>query len=169
MRVTDLIPWRRGGNNAPAMNNRSQQFGLLQSDINRALESFWRQFDLPMFGDSEPATAGLAFAPVDVRDTGRAVEVKVELPGMDDADMDVGLVDGALIVRAEKKVERDQDDNAFTLRDLSCGMIERMIPLPDELDHDAAKADFRNGVLTVTIPKTAAAQRGAKRIPVRQQ
>jgi HSP20 family protein len=94
--------------------------------------------------------------------------VVVELPGMDEADIDVSVAEGMLTIRGKKKAERETEDKGYVLRERSFGTIERMVPLPDGLDVDSAKASFMNGVLTVSIPRTAEAQAAVKRIPVQR-
>lgn len=106
---------------------------------------------------------------VDMRDTGKAVEVTAELPGMEDADVDVSVAEGALTIRGEKKSEREREGKGYVLRERSYGEIERVVPLPEGLDLDAAVASFKNGVLTVTIPKTAEAQAAVKRVRVQRR
>jgi HSP20 family protein len=115
------------------------------------------------------ASAGTGTMPVDVRETDQAIEVKAELPGMDEGEVDVSIADGALIIRGEKKLERAHEGEGFMLRERSFGRTERILPLPDGLDLDAARAEFRRGVLTVTIPKAVQEQQGPKRIQVKQQ
>lgn len=167
MRVTDLIPWSRTGREASAGRNGDDRFGALQLDINRAFEDFWRRFDVMALGRS-PDVAGIGAPPVDVRETNEGVEVKVELPGMEDGDVDVSIAEGALTIRGEKKAERQEEDRGFSLRERVFGRVERVIPLPDGLNLDAARANFRNGVLTITIPRAAQAQPSAKRISVKR-
>jgi HSP20 family protein len=171
MRVTDLIPWSRGRRDIAAApgGDSMERFGVLQSDINRAFEEFWRRFEAPMVAGRPPDIAGAGIPPVDIRETDKALEVRAELPGMDEGDVDVSIADGALIIRGEKRSERARESEAFTLRECSFGRVERVIPLPDGLDLDSAQADFRNGVLNVAIPKTTQTQSSAKRIPVKQQ
>ena len=113
--------------------------------------------------------AGGLMPRVDVRETDKEVEVVAELPGMDEADVDVSVAAGMLTIRGEKKSEREERRRkGYILRERSFGRIERVVPLPEGLDLDSAKATFKNGVLTVRIAKTAEAQRAVKRIPVQR-
>jgi HSP20 family protein len=167
MKVKDLIPWGSRKRDV-AVRNDTSPVRALQVDINRAFEDFWRTFQLPML-DARADRAMRAGVPsVDVRDTGEAIEVVAELPGMEEADVDVRVADGALTVRGEKKFEREERDRRYLLRERSFGRVERVLPLPEGLDVYAAKAAFDNGVLTVTIPKTEETQAAVKRISVLQ-
>ena len=105
--------------------------------------------------------------PVDVAENDKEVKVTAELPGLDEGDIDIRVSEGVLVLSGEKKTDREVDGNGYLLRERSFGRIERTVPLPDGIDADQAQASFKSGVLTVTIPKTAEAQNGAKRIPVR--
>ncbi len=71
-----------------------------------------------------------------------------------------------LTVSADKNAEREAKEDGYILRERSFGHVERMVPLPEGVDPDAAQASFKGGVLTVTIPKTAQARSEAKRVPV---
>ena len=140
----------------------------LQLDINRVFDNFWRSFELPMLGTGNGGAGSGLVPQVDVRETDQEIEVIAELPGMDEADVDVSVAPGMLTIRGEKKSEREQEGDGYILRERSFGRIERMVPLPEGLDLDSAEATFKNGVLTVRIAKTAEAQRAAKRIQVQR-
>jgi HSP20 family protein len=168
MNIRELIPWNRSRQAVSERRSDPDPVGALRSDINRAFEDFWRWFDVPMTGAPDNDESDTAQPRIDVRETDKAIEVVAELPGLDEGDVDVSICSGALTIRAEKESERETKDQDYLLRERSVGLIERMVPLPDGLDLDAAEASFRNGVLTVTIPKTAEGQASTKRIPVRQ-
>lgn len=169
MNIRDLIPWSRGGREVQVRREGSDPMLTLQSDIDRLFDRFWRSFDLPMLGGGDGGFATVLAPRVDVRETDKEVEVVAELPGMDEADIDVSVAQGMLTIRGEKKAEREQEEGGYILRERSFGRIERMIPLPDGLDLDSAKATFKNGVLTVRITKTPEAQAAVKRIPVQRE
>jgi HSP20 family protein len=167
MRVTDLIPWRRDKREVSVRRNGDDPLGALQTDINRVFESFWRKFDVPMVPGWNAGIGNAGIPPVDVRETDKALEVKAELPGMDEANVDVSVAEGALIIRGEKKLEREAEEKGYVLHERSFGRVERVVPLPDGLDLDAAEATFKNGVLTVSIPWTGEALAAVKHIPVK--
>ena len=87
---------------------------------------------------------------------------------MNEADIDVSVAPGMLTIRGEKKSERDEEKEGYVLRERSFGRVERVVPLPDGLDLDSPKAVFKNGVLTVTIAKTAEARQAVRRIAVQR-
>jgi HSP20 family protein len=171
MNIRDLIPWSRTGREVQVRREGGEEPGLaFPSDIDRMFDDFWRRFGLPMpsvWGDGNGAASGLV-PRVDVRETEQEVEVIAELPGMNEADVDVSLAPGMLTIRGEKKSERDEEKEGYVLRERSFGRVERVVPVPDGLDLDSAKAVFKDGVLTVTIAKTAEARQAVKRIPVQR-
>jgi HSP20 family protein len=176
MNIRDLIPWghsrrepwSRGGRDVVTRRD-DDPMRALQWDINRVFDDFWRRFELPMLGGDGGRVAEL-MPRVDVRETDNEVEVVAELPGMQEADVDVSVAEGMLTIRGEKRSEREEreEGNGYIVRERSFGRIERLVPLPEGLDLDSAEATFKNGVLTVRIAKTAEAQRAAKRIQVQR-
>lgn len=163
MKITDLVPWRGSRRDVPARTSRMDPVGALQLDVDRAFDNFWRmvRFPLPDFGSLDQTEVR-----VDVSDDGKAVTVAAELPGMTESDVDVSVDGGFLRIRGEKKSDRKTDEDGVSIRERTYGFVERVVPLPDGVEPDAAKATFKNGVLTVVIPKSAEARTDRKRISV---
>lgn len=163
MQIRDLIPWRNSKGSEIVKRDEDNPVLSLQRDVNRIFEDFWKRFDQP-FGaigrwDSGPRT--------DIAETDRALEVSVELPGLDRKEVDVSLTDGALTIKGEKKSEREESKKGYHLSERSYGSFYRSIPLPSGVDTDKASAEFKNGVLTVTLPKTQEALSRVKKIEVK--
>lgn len=166
MQIRDLIPWGRE-RHAVARKDENGDNPLihLQKDINRVFDDFWRRFDQPLAGvDGFWAGSG---SRTDVSESDREVEVTVELPGMDEKDVDVSVTDDLLTIRGEKKEEKKEERKGYHLAERSYGSFYRTIPLPAGVDTGKAKAAFRKGVLTVTLPKSPEAQTRVKRIEVK--
>jgi HSP20 family protein len=98
-----------------------------------------------------------------VSETDEEVKVIAELPGLEEKDVEVELANGVLVIKGEKKTETEDKDRLFSER--YYGRFERRIPVED-IEEDKVNAAFRNGVLTVTMPKSAQAQRQVKRIAI---
>jgi HSP20 family protein len=105
-----------------------------------------------------------AWPSVEVTETDKDMRVAAELPGLEGKDVEVLMEDGALTIRGEKKSEVDDKERQFSER--YYGRFERRIPLGFEVEAEKVGADFKNGVLTVTLPKSAKAQAAAKRIAI---
>lgn len=96
-------------------------------------------------------------------ETYKEIKVNAELPGLEDKDVKIELTNGVLTISGEKKTEMEDKDRLFSER--YYGRFERRIPVED-VDEDEVSASFKNGVLTVTLPKAPQAQSKVKRIAV---
>jgi HSP20 family protein len=104
---------------------------------------------------------------VDVSETDKVIKVTVELPGMNEDDIDLTLSRESLTIRGEKKEESEENDRDFYRMERCYGSFSRVIPLSAEVDEGKAQADFNKGVLKITLPKTAEAQRSRKKIEIK--
>jgi HSP20 family protein len=95
---------------------------------------------------------------VDISETENNVLVKAELPGLDPRDVDLSIERDTLIIRGEKKQESEEKQENYHRIERSYGSFHRSIPLPCKCDPDKVKAKFKNGVLTVTLPKDRSAR-----------
>lgn len=163
MNIRDLIPWSRSGRETPARREGNDPIQALQSGIDRVFEDFWRSAEQIIGGG-----VSTSLPRVDVRETDKAVEVTAELPGMDEADVELDVAEGMLTIRARKQAERTADQKGYFVRERSLGAVERLVPLPAGLDLNAAQAALKNGVLTITIPKIAEAQGAVRQISVKR-
>lgn len=169
MSVRDLIPWGRNNDNqAPSLYRDSEQnpFLSLHREINRVFDDAFRGFDtrLPAFGS---LSAGAVWPNVEISETDNELKVTAEIAGMDEKDIELLLDDGVLTLRGEKRSESEDKDRHFSER--FYGRFERRIPLGSEVEDDKVAASFKNGVLTVTLPKSATAQSKVKRIAINGQ
>lgn len=162
MQFKDLIPWGRGRKELTSSNNENPVM-TLQRDIGRVFDDFWNRWNQP-FGTGS-VFSGLPS--VDMTETDKAVEVSVELPGMDEKDIELNVSDGMLILRGQKSSERKEEKKDYYLSERSFGSFHRAIPLPPGVDTNTADANFKKGVLTVSFPKTAKAQETVRKIPVK--
>lgn len=101
----------------------------------------------------------------DVFEDDDKVVVRLEVPGMEKQDFDLEVRSDALIVRGEKRFERETQEGRYRLRQCAYGSFHRAIPLPVGVQADRASASYRNGVLRIEMPKTEQAR--ARRIPIR--
>ena len=102
----------------------------------------------------------------DVFEDDRRVVVRLEAPGMEREEFDVQVIGDALVVRGEKKFERESSDGRWRVLQCAYGTFHRSVPLPAAVQADAAKASYRNGVLRVELPKRAAAAPKTRRIAI---
>jgi HSP20 family protein len=167
MSVRDLIPWGREESRIPNLFRDSERdpFLSLHREVNRLFDDVFRRFDggLPSVGRA--SSFGGNWPSVEISDNDKEIRVTAEVPGMEEKDIEVLLDDGVLTLRGEKRSETEDKDRQFSER--YYGRFERRIPLGYEIEEDKIDARFRNGVLSVTLPKTAKAQSQAKRIAIK--
>ena len=100
----------------------------------------------------------------DVGDVVGDVIVTAEIPGLRREDLDISMTDDLLTLRAEQSSESEREHGGFHRREIVRGSFVRQIRLPCPVDVDRATADYRDGMLTVTMPKTAQAR--SRKIPL---
>ena len=111
-----------------------------------------------------------SFVPaVNVTENENEVRITAELPGMDPKDVELLVNNGSLTIKGEKKQENEDRGKGYYRMERSYVAFHRSIHLPEGIDQEHVDASYRNGVLTVTVPKLPEQQRGAKRIPVRSE
>jgi HSP20 family protein len=166
MSVRDLIPWNRERSQVPTVfrdDDARDPFLSLHREMNRLFDDVFRGFHshVPALGRSSSFDGG--WPNVEVSDNEKEIRVTAEVAGPEEKDIEVLLEDGVLTLRGEKRAESEDEDRRFSER--FYGRFERRIPFVDEIEDDKVRAAFRNGVLTVSLPKTERAQAKSKRIP----
>lgn len=162
MAVRDLIPWNRGRDVSARRGAETDPFVTLHREMNRMFDEVMRGFNLAPFG-GDRLLDGFGWPKLEITESENEVKVDVELPGIDQKDVDVELANGMLCIRGEKKAETEDKDRLFSERHY--GRFERRLPV-DDVEEDKVAATFRNGVLTVTLPKSAQARQKARRIAI---
>lgn len=94
----------------------------------------------------------------EVMETDDSIIVKLEAPGMKPEDFDIQVTEDYLVVRGEKRVEREERKGRYFMMERAYGRFERATPLPSAVDENGARAQYRHGVLKVTLPKSARAR-----------
>lgn len=156
MNVSQLIPWNRNREGSLAR-REGDPFFSLQREVNRLFDDMWRDFDMPLMRGGRT----LAWPAVEMVEGDKDVMLTVEVPGLSEKDLDVQFVGNAVVIRGERRMERDDGKR---MSERYYGRFERRIPLDVEIDADQAKGEVRNGVLTITLPKMP--QEQPRTIPV---
>ena len=142
-----LVPWRP-----------FEDLSTMRREMDRILERF---FGEPV-GPERPA--GMWTPRTDVTETKDNVSITAELPGLDAKDVEVSVSGDMLTIKGEKKEEKEEKDKHRHVVERTYGAFSRMVRLPAPVAADKIKATFKNGVLTVMLPKTEEAK--PKAIPV---
>ncbi|MHC1767619.1 MAG: Hsp20/alpha crystallin family protein [Verrucomicrobiia bacterium] len=142
-----LMRWRR----PDAGNWGLDQWTNLRDEINRL-------FDVP-FGDLNRDSEFFGWAPaVDVYEDKDSLVVQAELPGMKKEDIELSFHEGCLILSGERKLESENGDGESSRSERFFGRFQRSIELPKRVDANAASATYRDGILTVRLPKAEEAK-----------
>jgi len=169
MAMKDIAPWRWGGLQRREGAERpdgafQQEMATLHQEMDRLFEGFWHGRPSLWL---ETAAHGAVVPRLDESEDEKAFHVAVELPGMDEKDVEITLSDGQLIIRGEKKREEEEKGKDFYRKERSFGAFCRRLPLPGAVDEEKVAASFRNGVLTVDLPKSEEALKKVKHIEVK--
>jgi HSP20 family protein len=158
--VGRMAPWR--------------PFESLRSEVDRLFEDFdsllWRSpfrraFDLEPSWQRELTWNG---APaVDIVEKDNAFELVADVPGFDEKNIEVKIVNRTLMIKGEKQETKEEKRKDFHLNERRFGSFERTFRLPEGVDTDKIEATFNKGVLTVMLPKTVEAQKAEKKITVK--
>ncbi|HVX36602.1 MAG TPA: Hsp20/alpha crystallin family protein, partial [Hyphomicrobium sp.] len=138
-------------------------FLTLHREMNRLFDDVFRGLDLNPFRFDRVFDRAWSWPSIEVSENDKEVRVTAELPGLEEKDVEVQLSNGVLAIKGEKRTETEDNDRLFSER--FYGRFERRIPV-DDIDEDKVNASFGNGVLVVTLPRSAEAQRNVKRIAI---
>ena len=111
-------------------------------------------------GGADAGFAAWSLLAGEVIDKGRSITVQLEIPGVDREDLDLVVRRDSLYVRGERREAREHVGGRYYVMERAYGSFQRVVPLPHEVDASRAEAKLRNGVLTVTIPKTESSRGG---------
>ena len=162
MGIRDLVPWTKSQQLSTGR-EAFDPFLTLHREMNRLFDDVFRGFG-PLGRLGSPLMEGeFGWPRLEVSETDKAVSVAAELPGLTEKDVQVEIANGVLSIRGEKKAERSDDSKLVSER--YYGSFQRQIPV-DGVEEDKAKAEFKNGVLTVTLPKSDQPDRNVKRIAI---
>ena len=120
----------------------------LQKEMNRLLDRI-----VPTdVGNGEKV--GLSFIPAaEMTETPEAVQLKLEIPGMEAKDLNVEVTADSLTINGERKSEIKTEEEGFTRTEFRYGKFHRVIPLPVQVDNSNVTAEYKDGILNLTLPK----------------
>jgi HSP20 family protein len=160
--------------NLPALRGARQFYSpltQLHNDLDRMFDSVLHGFDLPSVSMSRTRDQENAVLRpnIDVASTDKEYIITVEVPGVDEKDVKLELTgDGTLIIQGEKKHEQTHKDKNLHRVERSYGSFQRTLSLPEDASQENIQAAFKNGVLTVTVPRQAVTQTPTKRIEIKK-
>lgn len=165
MALRELAPWHhgKGSTAAPAL-------GDLQREVDRVFENFWSGFGTPSLLRENGGALGVTGLEVrvDTSEDEKAYHVTTELPGLSEQDVEVTFADNTLTISGEKKSESEVKEENYHRRERSFGAFRRSFSLPAEVDEEKISASFKDGVMTIELPKSKTAQKKAKKITIQR-
>ncbi len=118
----------------------------------REFDRLFREAFSPVFGETEVSTRSWA-PPVDIFETENDIVLKAELPGIDPKDVEVRVEDNTLYLKGERKYEKEVNEKNYHRVERSYGSFARSFSLPNSIDSEKVKAEYKDGLLTLTMPK----------------
>lgn len=181
MRIRKSIPWnwfKKEADSFPvAVQHRrsaidGSPLAQLHTDLDRAFDDIFRGFgfasqlfDFPRLGGR--SVSGFLEPTIDVVSEDQAHTINIEILGVDQDDVQVEVKDGILTISGEKKADvEEQEHDKLTHRECSYGNFQRTLSLPEDVDEDAIKANFKNGVLMLTLPRKELLTSNVRRISI---
>ncbi|HUC60538.1 MAG TPA: Hsp20/alpha crystallin family protein [Alphaproteobacteria bacterium] len=157
---------------APARAGAFEPWQSFRKEMDRLFDRFSTTrfpsaFEVPSFGRFFGMEPELTLPAVDVNEDDKAFTVMAELPGLEEKDVEVTVSGDMLVIKGEKKLEKEEKNKNFYLSERSFGAFQRAFALPKGVDQAKIAASFGKGVLTVTLPKSAETQKQQKKIEVK--
>jgi len=150
--MLDLVPFRR-----------RHEFPEVFKEMEDMFKDFWHDFALGEIGTD----LDVNWAPrLDVIETEGTIEIKAELPGLERKDIDISLDGNVLVIKGEKKLEKEETDKHYHRKERRYGSFYRALRLPAEVVSDKINATYKDGLLTITLPKTEESKKRIAHIEV---
>ena len=146
-----------------------------RSEMDCLFDRFSGAFDMPslrrMFDADQmfrqESTFSFATPVVDIAEEEKAYKIIAEVPGLEPKDIELSVSGDRLVLQGEKREEKEQKDKNYYMSERAYGSFQRAFALPEGIDRDKIAAELAKGVLTITLPKTAEAQKPAQKIEVK--
>ncbi|NOZ54900.1 MAG: Hsp20/alpha crystallin family protein [Gammaproteobacteria bacterium] len=176
MNFKKLSPWnwfKTEEQQATALpTSRSDHFGFpvtrLHREIDHLFDDFFRGAGFPSLLEEHlpVATAQLLKPKLDISETDEKYEVRIEVPGVDKDNISIDIDNDTLTIRGEKKMEKENKSEKYHFIERSYGSFQRVLALPADADRDLIDANFKDGVLRLTITKNPDKQKTTKTIAI---
>ena len=176
MRFRETLPWNWGKKEVP-VEREAPAAGLPAVPVAASVFDLFdefrsRPFAMPAF----PALPSFGFGgdggflpALDAKESDDEIRITVELPGLNEKDVEVALKDEILTIRGEKQDEKKHEEGGAQWVERRFGSFQRAIPLPADVESDGVKAYFKAGVLTITVPRTGKPEEPHRAISIRTE
>lgn len=138
-----------------------QEFNTLRNQFNR-------MFDQAIMPDRLLERSVTRVPAAELKETEDAIHLKLEVPGMEAKDLDIQVTENAVALSGERKSETKTEDNGRTVTEFQYGKFQRVIPLPARIENTNVTADYKDGILNLTLPKTVAEKNKVVKVNLEQ-
>ncbi|MDZ7828549.1 MAG: Hsp20/alpha crystallin family protein [Halofilum sp. (in: g-proteobacteria)] len=165
---SSVVPIKSGGGIASLRNEINRLFDHFTHGGRRgeAMPDVWSRDPFAGFEWPAVTTGERTFGRADLSETDTGYELQVDLPGMKKEDLSVDLADGMLSISGERSDEREDKRKGYYLCERSYGSVQRSFRVPESVDPKKIKAEFKDGVLTLAMPRSEEARKKTRQIEV---
>ena len=181
MDIKKLAPWNwfkkeQEGNTLPIRRQETRTqyadpFSQIRQEIDRVFDSAFSGLGFPAIGfgrELTPAAQTDWIKPtLDVGASDKEYTISVELPGVDEKDVQLELINDTLKIKGDKKQQKEEKEKNYYRMERSYGSFQRVLSLPEDADQDNIKAVYKNGIMNITIPRKAAPKTEVKQIEIK--
>jgi HSP20 family protein len=137
-------------------------------EMNALQQQFDRWFDDALVPAQNGERGFFRVPPAELKETEDAIHLKLEIPGMEAKDLDVQVTENAVAISGERKSETKTEDKATTRSEFHYGKFQRVIPLPARIQNTNVTAEYKDGILNLTLPKTEAEKNKVVKVNLEQ-
>ncbi|MBV7265483.1 Hsp20/alpha crystallin family protein [Erythrobacter ani] len=141
-----------------------EPFTRLRGEVDRMFDEFPPRFPATNLGIRY--LSSLPMPALEMKETDEEYHLTVELPGVSQEDVDISVEGDMLVLKGEKKEEREEKERDYTISERSYGAFERRVSLPKDCVVDQIQASSDNGVITIAIPRAQGVSEGARKIEI---
>jgi len=126
--------------------NHGQEFNTIQGVINRL-------FDSAIVPETAEERAFTRVPAAEINETADAIHLKLEIPGIEAKDLDVQVTENSVAISGDRSAEKKTEDNGRTMTEFHYGKFQRVIPLSARIENTNVTAEYKDGILNLTLPK----------------
>ncbi|MCJ9428815.1 Hsp20/alpha crystallin family protein [Kordiimonas marina] len=156
----ETLPSKNGGH---SMATWQHPFETLHADMDRLIDRYFNAAPAQWFSDDREFAN---FAKMDVSENDKAFDITVDVPGLDEKDIDVSLSGNLLLISGKRESSSEEKKDNFHRIERSFGSFQRRVELPAEVDTDKIEASVKKGVLALHLPKSAKAKSKERKIAI---
>jgi HSP20 family protein len=183
MDIKKLAPWNwfkkeedQEGKMLPVRRQETQTFHSdpfvqIRQEIDRLFDTAFRGFGFPLTGFGRELTpmaqTDWLKPTLDIGASEKEYTISVELPGVDEKEVQLELINDTLKIKGEKKQQKEEKEKNYYRMERSYGSFQRMLSLPEDADQEKISGVYKNGIIEITIPRKAAPKTEAKQIQIK--